>query len=1141
MGKSRDRATRSGSDPVNIGTSRLSVDSGNIKVTAQDGTTFKKIFAEEIQVGSGNNRVIFKRGSDGKAEFQSTTDGGGSTSNLTVGGSTTVTNPSDLPISGNTAGDTILVTSTNNLMIFNGSGWYKIATITNASPTISSAGSATNSFATDGTAVTIEIVASDPEGVTLQYKYQVTTGSLGSTATVTNSATSGGTYSALAANTYSNNRFFKVTPSTNTAHAGTFAITFSVTDGVNTANSSASSFTLQFTVSTSFFFDGTGDKLTLADSDDWYFGTGDFTLEAFIYSKSFANGFNAIMGQWPNNGANANNSFVWETVGSNLNFYTLHGGTTMTSHTGSITLDLNKWYHAVLQRSSGTIKQYINGVEDFSVSNNNNFNNPSSPLTIGGGVTSSTGGTWNGYISNARIVKGSAVYTPGSSGNSTVFDGTGDYLSIAKTTDLEFGSGDFTVEMFAKYTGSSFPGYSCIYSNNLAIQFYLVSGRPEVFLSTTGDGSPGYFGKLNADTAIIGYNGSTVSKNTFYHYAITRSGNTFRLFINGYQAASSTSSNALGVPASLGVSLGAYAAGQYVWEGNISNVRVVKGTALYTSNFTPPTSALTAVSNTKLLTCQNSSGSINDASSSNHSIAANGNAAANASGPFPVFTVPTSKLTNITNTKLLTLTESEPPSGGATTSDVTGKTVTKTGDVAHSYATPFLQGSGGSIYFDGTTDWISGTVAGAGTGDFVMELFVKPITNGLYNSTYNGMVHIRPTAMSSTHTNSGIGFNYQGGGTGTGNFNRWLHLYAGTYDVTYDFINNPALAPPTNSWTHVAYIRTGTLLRLFVGGKGVLKIENDTTDYSTSTHFSLGAYGSTASSMYGYISNFRYIVGSSPYTASGYSTGGSSNFPNGGNDALLAASMPALGTDDWTVECYFKGSHVFLMGLVQVGKDNGSLSIYMNASGNVIVEGNQTGAGYTSATQITTNGWHHVAVVNDGTANTQTTYINGVADPNTGSRSTAYTYTEDTVIIGGRWYSGAIKNTAYRYISNVRITKAKVYTGDFIVPWSPLTNITNCQLLTCQNSSGSITDASSNSLTITSPGNVAAATGSVYHPATGIHPFIGQITPPTSALTAVTNTKLLTAQHSNKIIDASSESVSLTVNGDAIATRLSPF
>ena len=90
MGKSRDRANRSGSDPVNIGTSRLSVDSGNEKVTAQDGTTFKKIFAEEGQVGSGNNRVIFKRGSDGKAKFQSTTDGGGWTLIMTLKEGTSV-------------------------------------------------------------------------------------------------------------------------------------------------------------------------------------------------------------------------------------------------------------------------------------------------------------------------------------------------------------------------------------------------------------------------------------------------------------------------------------------------------------------------------------------------------------------------------------------------------------------------------------------------------------------------------------------------------------------------------------------------------------------------------------------------------------------------------------------------------------------------------------------------------------------------------------------------------------------------------------------------------------------------------------------------------------------------------------------
>ena len=281
MGKSRDRANRSGTDPINISDVRLSLEGSNdIKVTAQDGTTLKKVFAEELQVGTGSDRVIVKRDSStGKVQFQ-TTDG--STTTTTQVGTGVVTNPSDLPLTGNSAGDTKFVTSNNNLMIYNGTGWYKIATVTNASPTISSAGNASYSFATDGTPVIVEITATDPEGLALQYKYQVTSGSLGSIATVTSSSTSGGTYSAINANTLTSNKYFKVTPSTNTAHAGTFSLTFSASDGVNVANSSASSFTLQFATYGSQFFDGVDDWLTNPTSSDLLFGTNDFTIEYWL-------------------------------------------------------------------------------------------------------------------------------------------------------------------------------------------------------------------------------------------------------------------------------------------------------------------------------------------------------------------------------------------------------------------------------------------------------------------------------------------------------------------------------------------------------------------------------------------------------------------------------------------------------------------------------------------------------------------------------------------------------------------------------------------------------------------------------------------------------------------------------------------
>ena len=120
------------------------------------------------------------------------------------------------------------------------------------------------------------------------------------------------------------------------------------------------------------------------------------------------------------------------------------------------------------------------------------------------------------------------------------------------------------------------------------------------------------------------------------------------------------------------------------------------------------------------------------------------------------------------------------------------------------------------------------------------------------------------------------------------------------------------------------------------------------------------------------------------------------------------------------------------------------------------------------------------------------------------------------------------------YISNFRIvTGTTVYASSgFNPPNSALTAITNTQLLTCQNSTGSITDASSNGYTITVTGNTAASTEK---------PFRDTITVPTSKLTAVTNTKLLTCNDSNVINDASSSSHNITISGNPIATRFNPF
>ena len=242
-------------------------------------------------------------------------------------------------------------------MVHNGSGWYKVATVTNASPTISSAGNASYTFATDGTPVSIEITASDPEGIALQYKWQITSGSLGSTATVTSSATSGGTYSAIAENTLTDNKYFKITPSTNSDHAGSFAITFSASDGINTANSSASSFTLGFDVGASVYFDGTNDYLLTNTSSDLVIGSNDFTADCWIYPTTFA-GVQGVIDRRRNGDPAAYDWTTYLNTDNTLNFYA-NGGTRITSSA----LSTNRWYHTAVVKKSGTTTFYNTPIE----------------------------------------------------------------------------------------------------------------------------------------------------------------------------------------------------------------------------------------------------------------------------------------------------------------------------------------------------------------------------------------------------------------------------------------------------------------------------------------------------------------------------------------------------------------------------------------------------------------------------------------------------------------------------------------------------------------------------------------------------------------------------------------------------------
>jgi len=179
----------------------------------------------ELKIGSGTNTVILTPSSDGVLQMAGTDSSGNTVAQVeNVPSTQSVTNFNDLLSIANPAtGTQMMVTSTNRLFIYTGTGWYKIADMANESPTAITGINATYDLATDGTVTTITAVSSDPEGFPLTWSSAITAGALNGT-TVSNV-----------------DNVFTITPST--TNETTFTVTFSATDGVGTATFS-SDFTL---------------------------------------------------------------------------------------------------------------------------------------------------------------------------------------------------------------------------------------------------------------------------------------------------------------------------------------------------------------------------------------------------------------------------------------------------------------------------------------------------------------------------------------------------------------------------------------------------------------------------------------------------------------------------------------------------------------------------------------------------------------------------------------------------------------------------------------------------------------------------------------------------------------------------------
>jgi len=186
---------------------------------------------------------------------------------------------------------------------------------------------------------------------------------------------------------------------------------------------------------------------------------------------------------------------------------------------------------------------------------------------------------------------------------------TGDYLRVDRkdNSDFNLSTNDFTMEFWfnsRNVSSTLFP---------FAFAAPTVSASSDAGFYVRFNGGVVNFNCFEGNNTIGACSTGSVSLNTWYHVAYVRSGSTFTIYLNGTSAATASSSAAVNFDAGWNFNIGSAYTNTYHYNGYVSNLRIVNGTALYTTNFTVP-NRLEAVDNTVLLCCQSPGNVLQEAS-----------------------------------------------------------------------------------------------------------------------------------------------------------------------------------------------------------------------------------------------------------------------------------------------------------------------------------------------------------------------------------------------------------------------------------------------------------------------------------------------------------------------------------------------
>ena len=188
--------------------------------------------------------------------------------------------------------------------------------------------------------------------------------------------------------------------------------------------------------------------------------------------------------------------------------------------------------------------------------------------------TDEIGNVWTGS-GNAQIDTAQSKF----GGASALSDGTGDYIIGSGSSNFGFGTGDWTIDFWVRFSAV----------NRLQLVY---DARPP---ATPGDYNTIYV--LDTNKIVYNTNGldritstTNMAINTWYHIAVARSGTSTKMFINGTQEGGTfTDTINYLIPANRPMLLNGYDS-NYSMAGWMDELRISKGIARWTTNFTPPTS-----------------------------------------------------------------------------------------------------------------------------------------------------------------------------------------------------------------------------------------------------------------------------------------------------------------------------------------------------------------------------------------------------------------------------------------------------------------------------------------------------------------------------------------------------------------------